>query len=289
MIQFFRILIRLILSNIYTRILFLFILPVLFLFLIFLSINAKQGSVLYSVKNVFLIVIYPVQKAGDGIYSFYKEKLSLLKEKSKLIEENKLLKQELDYLRFKIIELKNREIENQQLKELLNFTKRNEDIFNQIFYISGKVIGLSPDNIFDFVIVNIGKLDGASEGNFVTSDGYLAGILAQVSRYSSSVLLVTNKNFKTTVRLRNTREIAFFQGYSKSYGILKYVRPEQDIRVGDIVETAGFDGYPAGIPIGIVDDVVYQEGDFFKTVKVKVFLNPSKLEYVLVLKRKDEK
>ncbi|NPA51887.1 MAG: rod shape-determining protein MreC [Aquificae bacterium] len=288
MIQFFKVVVGLLLSNIYTRILFLFIVPIFVLFLVFLSVDAKKGSFLYEVKNIFLTIVYPVQKVSSGIYSFYKDKVTLLKDKSKLIEENKLLKQELDYLRFKIIELKNKEIENEQLKKLLNFTEKNKDIFKKLYYISGKVIGISPDSLFEFVVINLGKLDGVEEGNFVISNGYLAGILNQVSRYSSSVLLVTNKNFKTTVRLRNTREIAFFQGLNKKYGVLKYVKPEQDIRVGDVVETVGFDEYPAGIPIGIVDDIVYEEGNFFKTIKVKVFLNPTKLEYVLVLKKKDE-
>ncbi len=289
MIEFFKALFRFILSNIYTKILFFFIIPIIFLIFIFLFVDTKKGSLIYSAKSIFLMVVYPVQKVGEGIYSFSKEKFSLLKDKSKLIKENEILKQELGYLKFKIIELKDKEIENQQLKKLLNFTKQRQDIFNELFYITGKVIGISSDNLFDFVVINVGSLDGVSEGNFVINDGYLAGILTQVSRYSSSVLLVTNKNFKTTVRLRNTREIAFFQGFNKNYGILKFVRPEQDIRVGDVVETAGFDGYPSGIPIGIVDSVDYQEGNFFKTVKVKVFLNPTKLEYVLVLKKKDEK
>ena len=287
MIQFLRLLVGLILSNVYTRVLFLFVIPILIVFLIFLSINAEKGSFLYPVKTTFLTVIYPFQKAGAKVYTAYTDFKQYLKTKNKLIEENNILKQELDFLRLKIIELKNKEIENQQLKKLLNFTKENSEKLSGLEYITGKVIGISPDNLFNFVVIDIGENEGVKEGDLVITDGYLAGVINQVSKFSSSVLLTTNKNFKITVRLRNTREIAFFQGFDKNHGILKYVRPEQDIRVGDVVETAGLGKVPSGIPIGVVEEVSYNEGDFFKSVKVKVFLQPTKLEYILVLKEKE--
>ncbi len=288
MTQFFRAVKSVVLLNIYTKLFFFVALPLFFLFVLFITVDVKKDSFLYSVKTFFLTVVYPIQKLSLSVYDRVEHFSNIVREKDKLLNENKSLKKELDFLRFKIIELKNKEIENNQLKKLLNFIESNPVIFEQFRYKTGRVIGVSPDNLFEFVVVNLGEKNGIKEGDIVVSDGYLAGIINQVGKLSSSVLLVTNRNFKITVRMRKTREISFFHGLNERYGTLKYVRPEQDIRVGDIVETAGFDENPSGIPIGIVDDVSYEEGNFFKDVRVRLFFNPTKIEYVLVISRKSD-
>ncbi len=283
--QIFRFIRSVVFFNIYTKVFFFLLIPIFVMFILFLGVDAKKGTFLYTVKTLFLTAIYPIQKLGLYTYDRIEYVSNLVKDKSKLIKENETLKEEIDFLRFKIVELKNKEIENSELKKLLKFIERNKEALQDFHYITGKVIGVSPDNLFDFVVINLGRKDGVDEGDIVISEGYLAGIVNQVGEFSSSVLLVSNRNFKFTVRLRKTREISFFHGLNENYGILKYVRPEQDIRVGDVVETAGFNTVPSGIPIGIVDSVSYVEGNFFKEVKVRLFFKPTKLEYVLVIVR----
>ncbi len=209
------------------------------------------------------------------------------------MEENKQLKSELDSAKIKLIELKNLENENLKLKNLLNFIQELQDTTKQkLNFIGGKVIGYSGDNWINSIIIDVGSSSGIKEGDLVVADGYLVGIVSEVGQFSSSVLLVSNKNFKITCRTKKTREICFFQGVDNKTGKLNFVKPEQDIRIGDIIETTNLDGKPSGIPIGVVKEVSYEEGNFFKDVKIKLFLYPYSLEYVVVLtgnKKEDEK
>ena len=222
----------------------------------------------------------------SGIAEIGSDLVQTMESKSKLLEENEELKRKIDLLELKIVQYKNLEIENTKLKKLLNFINRINT--QKLDYITGKVIGYSGDNWINSLIINLGSNDGIKEGDIVVADGYLAGVVSEVGLFSSTVLLTSNKNFYLTVRTKKTREIAFFQGIDINSGILKYVKPEQDIRIGDIVETAGIDGYPAGIPIGMVKEVYYEEGNFFQDIKVKLFLYPYNLEYVVVLKKPED-
>ena len=192
-------------------------------------------------------------------------------------------------MKIKLIELKNIENENLKLKKLLNFVDElKKSTKKDLNYVGAKVIGYSGDNWINSLIIDVGSSYGIKEGDVIIADGYLVGIVSEVGKFSSSVLLVSNKNFKITCRTKKTREVCFFQGVDNKTGKLNFVKPEQDIRIGDIIETTNLDGKPAGIPIGVVKEVSYEEGNFFKDVKIKLFLYPYSLEYVVVLTDKKE-
>ncbi len=206
------------------------------------------------------------------------------------MEQNEQLKNELDIAKMKLIELKNYENENAELKKLLNFVQELKKSTKQnLNFVGGKVIGYSGDNWINSIIIDVGSSSNIKEGDLVVADGYLVGIVSEVGQFSSSVLLVSNKNFKITCRTKKTREVCFFQGVDNNTGRLNFVKPEQDIRIGDIIETTNLDGKPQGIPIGVVKEVSYEEGNFFKDVKIKLFLYPYSLEYVMVLIGSEEK
>ncbi len=252
---------------------------------IFITTDTREHTVLSKIKGTILTATYPIQWIFSSISEFTTDTVQTFKTKSELLEQNKELKKKIDLLEMEIIESKNLEIENAKLKNLLNFiTDLN---IKKYKYITGKVIGYSGDNWINSLIINLGSKDGIKEGDIVVADGYFAGVISEVGIFSSTVLLVSNRNFYLTVRTRKTREIAYFQGIDLKNGILKYVKPEQDIRIGDVVETAGINGFPAGIPIGQIKEVSYEEGNFFQDIKVKLFLYPYNLEYVVVLKKSE--
>jgi len=232
------------------------------------------------IKSAALDAIYPLLTSISFIKDFSVDILSLLQSKKELVNENKELEKKVELLKAKLIYMKNLERENIYLRQIANYMNKN-GIFS---FVTGKVIGYSPDNWNNFIIINLGNKDGIKKGDLVVANGYLLGEVYQVGNSSSSVILTSDKNFKIAGRCRETGEIVFFQGKSPGEGILLYVKPEQDIRIGDIVETAGINrNVPAGIPIGTIKSVSYNEGDFYKNVLVSLPLNPLKIEYVVVI------
>ncbi|SNZ07136.1 rod shape-determining protein MreC [Persephonella hydrogeniphila] len=238
------------------------------------------------VKGIALDASYPFLNSVSKISDFLDYIFELFTSKDQLIKKNTELEKKVELLKAQIIYLKRLEKENLELKKIVNFIKN----YPEYSFKTGKVIGYSPDNWNNFIIINLGKNDGLKVGDIVVSDGYLLGEVYQTGFNSSSVILISDKNFRISVRCRKTRETVFYQGKNQKEGKLIYVKPEQDIRIGDVIETSGVDsGIPEGIPIGTVKSVSYEEGDFYKDVSVSINVNPMKIEYVVVISRKEGK
>ncbi|ACO03681.1 MAG TPA: rod shape-determining protein MreC [Persephonella sp.] len=252
---------------------------------IVLSISVVYLFLIPNSKGAVLTVFHPFLKAVDGVYETFSSVIRSVEDNYRLYRENKELKKEIERLKGEITLLKQYEIENQRLSSIANFKKR----FKKYRLLTGKVIGFSPDNWSNFLIINLGKKSGIKKGDLVVSDGYLLGIVYSVGPFSSSVLLVSDKNFRIPARTRKTRELVFFQGKDLKSGVLKYVKPQQDIRIGDIIETTDVGkNYPPGIPIGKIKSINYEEGDFFKNVDIKLDINPLSVEYVVVITKREK-
>ncbi|RUM61794.1 MAG: rod shape-determining protein MreC [Persephonella sp.] len=255
-------------------------------FISFIIFILLATFILNKAKIVSFSIVAPILNGISYVDEKINDFLKYIEEKGELIEENKKLKYEVEKLKAKIIHLKSVQYQNMKLKEILRF-KEN---YPRFIIRAGKVIGYSPENWTEFIYINLGKEDGVSKGDLVISNGHLIGIIFDSVNNYSTVMLISNKNFRIPIRTRKTRELAIYQGSNLSYGYLKYVKPEQDIREGDLIETTDIDNrYPAGIPIGVVKSVSYKEGEVFKNVKVEINLNPLNLEYVIVVIGKSKK
>ncbi len=252
-----------------------FFLGIFFLIAVFLFVP-KAKTYVYDAFSPFLTGLAVLSQKIETT-------LALLEEKEKILQENKKLKEKLEILKAEVVSLKFLELENHRLREIAKFS----NFFEGYDYVSAKIIGYSPDNWSNVVFINAGEKNGIKVGDIVVFNGLLFGMISETGKFTSKVLLISDRNFKITARTRKTREVVFYQGYDPKKGILKLVNPEQDIRVGDIVETASVDGsYPEGIPIGKISSVEYKEGEFFKKVFVSININPYSTEYVVVIKRK---
>ena len=239
--------------------------------------------ILIQIKVVSITILSPIFNGISYIEEKLDETVSLIKDKEDIIQENKKLKREIENLKEKIMELKYVEYENKELRKLVSFEER----YKGYKKITGKVIGFSPDNWSKYIFIDLGKDDGIRIGDLVIADGRLIGKVKEVGKNMSTVLLISDAKFSIPARTRRTRERVIYAGKNLKFGILKNTRPEQDIRINDIVETREIENYPAGIPIGVVKRVDYVEGSLFKKVIVEINLKPLKLEYVIVITGKN--
>ncbi len=253
-------------------------------FIVFLTVLILIVSFLFISKLKFipLNILYPFQYSVNFVIGTFDSSLKLLKDKKELINKANKLELENQKLKLEIIKYQN-EIENmKKIMPIISFV----DKYQIKDYTIAKVIGFSPDNWNRFFYIDKGKNDNVKIGDLVISNGYLIGIVEVVGSYSSEVMSISDRNFKISVRTRKTQEICFFQGLGNRKGILKYVRPEQDIRVGDILETTAVNSEALeGIPIGIIRKIAPKEGEFFREVEIETFYYPYNLNYVLVIKR----
>jgi rod shape-determining protein MreC len=194
-------------------------------------------------------------------------------------KENQRLLKELGASRQKIIQQSELELENQRLRELLGF-KRSLPAPA----IAAEIIGKDPSAWFKTVIIDKGSADGLRRGLPAVSSLGVVGQIIEVSARQSRLMLIIDRNSGADALVQRTRARGIVKGTSQDDCYLDYVLHADDVKVGDLVVSSGFDGvYPKGVLIGTVTAVDFKGGDFFKDVQITPAVDFDKLEEVLII------
>ncbi|MDR0759234.1 MAG: rod shape-determining protein MreC [Treponema sp.] len=181
--------------------------------------------------------------------------------------------------------------ENKRLREQLGFSE-----ISVYRHIPAEIIGRDPDNLFSSLVINKGKRDGVAYNMPVIAfrDGVqgLVGKVVQAGQFESLVMPIYDLSAFVPARFFSSRYSGLVEGQGKSeYPLLmrlisKWARGE--IHLGDMIVTSGVKGvvdavYPAGINIGRVSRILYQEYEVSMDVELESSIDFSRLEYVFVI------
>jgi rod shape-determining protein MreC len=194
-------------------------------------------------------------------------------------EENKLLRKQIDDLLLERAGYQEAVLENRRLNDLLQLRE------NRPGYITAaRVLSRGTDRWANVFVLGKGKSNGVSKDmSAITSDG-LAGKIFDVTGSYSKLLLVTDINFSAAVRLQESRKEGILSGTGGRKAVLKYIPGEEEVRVGDIVITSGFDSlFPRGIPVGFVSKVDKEAGGHFQYIEINPYVDSSRIEEVLII------
>jgi rod shape-determining protein MreC len=144
-------------------------------------------------------------------------------------------------------------LENKQLRELLNLSKRLET--------KGQTAEVLYDAVDPFtrkLIIDKGMVNGIKPSSPVMDEHGILGQVTHVLPLLSEVTLVTDREH--SIPVLNTRTGARGVAYGESGGAplleLRFMATNADIEVGDMLSTSGVDGiYPAGVLVGKVSKV----------------------------------
>lgn len=171
--------------------------------------------------------------------------------------------------------------ENQRLRELLSLKETEKR-----YVATAKVISKGWDPWASTMIINKGKTAGILKDMTVISPKGLVGKITHAAEETAYVLLATDVNFSTAVKVQETRRDAVLSGSGSKYCILKYVPQEEDIKEGYTVATSGFDDlFPQDIPVGYVYALTKKGEGVFKNIEVMPFQDITKLDEVIVVRR----
>lgn len=250
---------------------FLFVLIVFFIFLIF-----------YGSKNIISLVSFPIERSFSTLTDLPKKVFVCFIGKEDLQKSLNEKDIQIQKLKLEITNLEFLKRENEILRKYLQF-KTDYGIHKVTI---ARVISYSPDNWIKTFKIDVGEKDGVKRGDLVVYDGSLVGMVDKVFPSFSIVLAVNDKNFKITVRTKKTGESCLYQGFDEKNGYLKYVKPDQDIRIGDVILTETVsENIPSGIPVGIVKNISQKEGEFFRNIQISLMYRYTVLDYVMVISR----
>jgi rod shape-determining protein MreC len=194
--------------------------------------------------------------------------------------ENEKLKEELDRLRLENGAMNELLIENERLRDALNFKHMNPS-----GSITAQVIGKELSPTSSTITINKGSDDGVRKDMPVITPAGVVGRVQTVLSGWSKVILLTDPASTLAVRVQRNREEGLLEG-KLARCALKYVSYYADIQQGDLLVTSGLDGiYPKGLSVATVVRVTKREASSFQTVVAEPAVRFSRLEEVLVFKK----
>lgn len=208
-----------------------------------------------------------------------------------ILEENKVLKSNVE-------KIESMEAENIELKQEINKLKEELNIdyvLSEYDYLNATVISRNSLYWYNTLTIDKGKNNGLKDGMVVINSTGLIGKITNVSTFSADVKLITtndtNNKISVTITNGNNKLTGLINSYNYEDGYLKVegISNTEVVNIGDYVYTSGLGGvFPSGILIGRVENIVTDVYDLSKIINVKPSAKFDDINYVTVLKRKNE-
>lgn len=165
------------------------------------------------------------------------------------------------------------EVENKQLKGLLNFAPDAEPGF-----ITARVIADTGGAFVRSLLASAGMRDGATKGQAVVTSQGLVGRVQGVGTRSVRILLITDLNSRIPVVVESSRTRAIMAGDNSDRPKLIHLPPGATVSPGDRVVTSGHGGaFPPGIQVGVITSV----ND--KGISIQPFVQRERIEFVRIV------
>jgi len=120
-------------------------------------------------------------------------------------------------------------------------------------FVTGEVLADSGSPFRHSVLVNVGRVDGVTDGAAVVDGLGLVGRVAGVGERSARVILLTDASSRAPALVRPSGQRAILAGDNRAAPALEFLDQPDEVRPGDRVVTSGDGGlFPPEILIGQV-------------------------------------
>lgn len=217
------------------------------------------GDTLSPIQKIIYTISKTISDTYDGIVKY-----------SELVDKIELLSKENGELKARINSYEQLRVENDRLREILNF-KYVLDDYN---FIGANIIGRNGAYTNEYII-DIGINDGLKNGMVVIANGGLFGMVTSVSDNWSLVSPIVNGSIAVSGIVQKTNGnqgiVKGNESSSIDYNLkMEYLPVDEEVSIGDIIVTSGLGGvYPANIPIGEVVSVESDKRNLSKSLFIK--------------------
>lgn len=193
--------------------------------------------------------------------------------------ENIVLKKDVKSLKNHIFQIKEVELENERLKNLLRFGEKNS--YKKIL---GQIVFWDYSSRYKMIRINKGSKHGVKlQSSVVTSDG-LVGYIFRLTKHYSDILTVLAASNRIDGLVQRTRSHGIVEGYEDNKCRIKYIMRTEPIILNDVIITSGIGNlYPKGLKIGRVVRIERKSYGITQNVFIEPYVDFSSLEEVVVL------
>ena len=238
------------------------------LVLIFSDSNEKVKSFRLSITENFTFLYEPFNWIDNQ--SFLLKRIEVLSsENLKLNLENELLS--------------SNKIENDYLRELLDFQDRVEYKF-----IGSDVIARGSSSNLNTILIDRGFSNGVKENSPVLSSRGVIGKIIASSEKTSVVQLISDGNFRLSVKIMPSEAEGILRWKNDTICEIFEVKKTSDISIGDPVITSNLSTYfPPNLPVGEVVSIHDKSDSFNKVIRIKLYSDLSKLNQLFIISEGD--
>lgn len=229
-------------------------------------------------------VIAPLQFGVSGALGSVARLAETVRHAGELRAQNAVYREEVDRLRAMVIQMRELELENQDLRRLLDLRQRT----TLGSLLSVNVIGQDPLSIIQAVTVDRGSSDGVVVGAPVITWRGLVGRVVEVHPSAARVLLITDVNSAVSARIQDpdSRTTGIARGTGDGRLLLQYVPRMDPLRTEDVAITSGAGGtFPSGLVIGRVLQARQKDVDVFQEALLEPAVDMRNLERLYVVLR----
>lgn len=219
--------------------------------IVLLVVDARM-HLLGAARQVAATVLYPLQMAAlmprDALYGmgdYFSSIASLQKEVVALKSQQVAQAQAMQQAQLQMAE-------NAHLRRLLDAREHLP-----VQAMMGEILYDARDPSTRRIVLDRGTRNGVQLGLPVIDNLGVVGQITRVFPFTSEVTLLTDKDQAIPVQVLRSglRSVAYGRGHSGMLD-LRFVAPNADIQVGDVLITSGLDGmYPAGLAVAKVVQV----------------------------------
>ena len=222
---------------------------------------------------------------AGSVYSMFMDAnryFHLKTENDGLLAQNVALTRELSELKEQLTELRNSEtLLNDSLVKSIDSGYR---------FLTANIINNSLNSVNNFITLNKGSDDGVRpEMGVFNSDG-IVGVVYLTSKNRSIVIPLLNSKSSISCRVKGSESFCSLSWdggdtrYSNLIDLPRYAQFEK----GDTVVTSGFSSiFPGDLPVGTVERIEDSADGMFYTVRVKLFVDFSRLTSVFIVGNDD--
>ncbi len=232
-------------------------------------------------------VVVPVQYAVQRLVRGFIGILSIPYDLQNLRAENQRLKTQADELIYQLSLLREIEIENANLRDLLNLKDQSPEVLGpQADLLFAEVIGRDPSNLLHYLTIDRGSQDGLKPGMPVITARGLVGQIREVRPNSAKVVLLTDPSSSVNALVQRSRATGMVEGQPGPSLVMRYL-PQTDgvAQAGDLVLTSGLGGhFPRRLLIGEIVEVRRSDVEMFQEARLRAAVDPNRLEMVIVVR-----
>lgn len=238
-----------------------------------------------SAARVIGVLLSPVQRmvsaVGAGIGSAIDHYVFLVEKD----EEVERLNNEVAKFKREILVLEEAALENERLKELLDFKESLK--FDSL--IAAKVMGRAASPWARTILLNKGEADGIFKDSAVVTPDGVVGRIYETTSKTSWALLITDSNSAIDALIQNTRAHVLVEGTLDPRCRVLYLARGEEVNPGDRIITSGMGGvFPKGLLLGFAVEIENSPGEVFQRLSLAPSADLLRLEEVLVIAKEQE-